>query len=65
MVQGGGVGLGGYREEGYGFFGGSVFQGTKTRLPTNTEPSTVNNNSVLKPLILFCDWRGLIKESPR
>jgi hypothetical protein len=21
--------------------------------------------SVLKPLILFCDWRGLIKESPR
>jgi hypothetical protein len=20
---------------------------------------------VLKPLILFCDWRGLIKESPR
>ena len=22
-------------------------------------------DSVLKPLILFCDWRGLIKESPR
>jgi hypothetical protein len=21
--------------------------------------------SVLKPLILFCDWHGLIKESPR
>ena len=34
--------------------------------------STVRNSkywdgadSVLKPLILFCDWRGLIKESSR
>ena len=24
-----------------------------------------STDSVLKPLILFCDWRGLIKESPR
>jgi hypothetical protein len=29
------------------------------------EPSTESfTDSVLKPLILFCDWRGLIKESP-
>jgi hypothetical protein len=48
------------------------------RLPWIPEPSTVNNKlkrregfsafsteSVLKALILFCDWRGLIKESPR
>ena len=47
-------------------------------LPWIPEPSTVNNklkrregsgstgtDSVLKPLILFCDWRGLIKESSR
>jgi hypothetical protein len=27
--------------------------------------SGFNTESVLKPLILFCDWRGLIKESPR
>jgi hypothetical protein len=26
---------------------------------------SVLKTSVLKPLILFCDWRGLIKESPR
>jgi hypothetical protein len=27
--------------------------------------SGFSTESVLKPLILFCDWRGLIKESPR
>ena len=27
--------------------------------------SGFSTDSVLKPLILFCDWRGLIKESPR
>jgi hypothetical protein len=42
----------------------------KIRLPWIPEPS-VNNKlkrregSVLKPLILFCNWRGLIKESSR
>ena len=25
----------------------------------------LSTESALKPLILFCDWRGLIKESPR
>ena len=27
--------------------------------------SGFSTESVLKPLILFCDWRGLIKESSR
>ena len=27
--------------------------------------SGFSTDSVLKPLILFCDWRGLIKESSR
>jgi hypothetical protein len=27
--------------------------------------SGFSTDSVLKPLILFCDWRALIKESPR
>ena len=40
MVKGGGVGLGGYREEGYG----SVFQGTKTRILTNSLQDPLNRN---------------------
>ena len=32
---------------------------------TDTPRRSVLSESVLKPLILFCDWRGLIKESSR
>ena len=39
-------------------------------VPWIPEPSTVNNKLKRREgsgstVILFCDWRGLIKESPR
>ena len=40
-----------------------IFAETKSVHRLYTEESV--HRSVLKLLILFCDWRGLIKESPR
>ena len=35
------------------------------RILWSIKPRQSQNRSVLKPLIPFCDWRGLIKESSR
>ena len=48
------------RREGSGSTGDSLI---KPRQSQN-RISGFSTESVLKPLILFCDWRGLIKESP-
>ena len=49
------------RREGSGSTGGDSL--IKPRQSQN-RISGFSTDSVLKPLILFCDWRGLIKESP-